>query len=647
MSVTDDTHNQPMFNFTSSQLSKLTPSMRVALLLHFEEEDTPLLFIEMSELIKNEKSNEWRESSRWIKFEEDVEGDWTRWSKPHVATLSLPNITELRSCILNGIFLMDADFSNLNQIFEKIITETVKSKLIAENKKSELQNLLCLPAVQFIKKSSKWRCKNPCSKDEDNTSINNFDMLRRLPINIEVCNILVGEVEFLQKSVAGLIRLKNSIIFEKLSEIPAPTKIIFILLCPKGHLEESKRIGRTLGTMLTDEVFRKIMYTTKIREHIIDGIDEFLSHVTIIPPGAWDTNSRLEPPEVMHTHEKRLQKLKHMVHHSKNHLEVIEDFDEDHESDPTLKRTGRLCGGLIEDIKRKIPWYKSDFTDALDMQCVATILFMYFALLAPIVTFGGLLEDATNQRMGAIENILSGALCGVIYSLFSGQPLTIIGSTGPILVFETILYDVCTNFNFEYLPFRFWVYIWTAVILFMIVITDLSALVSYITRFTEESFATLIAIIFIYEALLKMVKIGNHLDMVDYLDGDFNDSCQCILKNYTSQNDSDPNTTMDVLYTVPLRNCSALKGQYIGTTCHTVYDKLLMSLLLMIGTFFISTKLKELRHSCYFPTFIRRILSDFAVMIAIVLMTSIDIQHGPEEDGLLNLLAQILIGQPL
>lgn len=49
------------------------------------------------------------------------------------------------------------------------------------------------------------------------------------------------------------------------------------------------------------------MYTTKIREHIIDGIDEFLSHVTIIPPGAWDTNSRLEPPEVMHAHEKRLQ----------------------------------------------------------------------------------------------------------------------------------------------------------------------------------------------------------------------------------------------------------------------------------------------------------------------------------------------------
>ena len=49
-------------------------------------------------------------------------------------------------------------------------------------------------------------------------------MLRRLPINIEVCNILVGEVEFLQKSFAGLIRLKNSVIFEKFSEVNNPFK---------------------------------------------------------------------------------------------------------------------------------------------------------------------------------------------------------------------------------------------------------------------------------------------------------------------------------------------------------------------------------------------------------------------------------------
>lgn len=40
--------------------------------------------------------------------------------------------------------------------------------------------------------------------------------------------------------------------------------------------------------------------------------------------------------------------------------------------------------------------------------------------------------------------------------------------------------------------------------------------VSYITRFTEESFATLIAVIFIYEAICKLARIGSQLDVVNY-----------------------------------------------------------------------------------------------------------------------------------
>lgn len=42
-----------------------------------------------------------------------------------------------------------------------------------------------------------------------------------------------------------------------------------------------------------------------------------------------------------------------------------------------------------------------------------------------------------------MESLVCGALCGIVYGLCSGQPLTILGSTGPVLVFETILYDSC------------------------------------------------------------------------------------------------------------------------------------------------------------------------------------------------------------
>ena len=43
----------------------------------------------------------------------------------------------------------------------------------------------------------------------------------------------------------------------------------------------------------------------------------------------------------------------------------------------------------------------------------------------------------------ALESLLAGCIVGVTYALFSGQPLTILGSTGPILVFETIMYNFC------------------------------------------------------------------------------------------------------------------------------------------------------------------------------------------------------------
>jgi len=60
--------------------------------------------------------------------------------------------------------------------------------------------------------------------------------------------------------------------------------------------------------------------------------------------------------------------------------------------------------------------------------------------------------------------------------------------------------------DIDYLELRFWIGMWLALSLLVMVAFDLSALVRYITRFTEESFAMLIAIIFIFEALNKQYK---------------------------------------------------------------------------------------------------------------------------------------------
>lgn len=59
-----------------------------------------------------------------------------------------------------------------------------------------------------------------------------------------------------------------------------------------------------------------------------------------------------------------------------------------------LKRSGRLFGGLIKDVTRRYPQYLSDLRDALNPQCMAAIIFIYFAALSPAITFGGLLGES-------------------------------------------------------------------------------------------------------------------------------------------------------------------------------------------------------------------------------------------------------------
>lgn len=51
----------------------------------------------------------------------------------------------------------------------------------------------------------------------------------------------------------------------------------------------------------------------------------------------------------------------------------------------------------------------------------------------------------------AIESLFGASMTGIAYSLFAGQPLTILGSTGPVLVFEKILFKFCKYVFFLFL----------------------------------------------------------------------------------------------------------------------------------------------------------------------------------------------------
>ena len=91
---------------------------------------------------------------------------------------------------------------------------------------------------------------------------------------------------------------------------------------------------------------------------------------------------------------------------------------EGEEEDDPLRRTGRPFGGLIRDVRRRYPKYLSDFRDALNPQCIAAVIFIYFAALSPAITFGGLLGECRGH--GAAGAGWASAVCCPVRALREG-----------------------------------------------------------------------------------------------------------------------------------------------------------------------------------------------------------------------------------
>lgn len=56
--------------------------------------------------------------------------------------------------------------------------------------------------------------------------------MRKIPVGAEASNILVGEVDFLDKPLSAFIRLSQAVMLGDLTEVPVPTRFLFVLLGP-------------------------------------------------------------------------------------------------------------------------------------------------------------------------------------------------------------------------------------------------------------------------------------------------------------------------------------------------------------------------------------------------------------------------------
>lgn len=328
-----------------------------------------------------------------------------------------------------------------------------------------------------------------------------------------------------------------------------PTQFMLFLLGPTGAAEEHLDTIAGIARLMSDDEFRYEAGTAKSTT----ALEEALQHF----------EARVVPDPVPRS------------------TELTEG----------LSYSGRLFQGIKRDIARRLPHYVADFREGLHPKCIGSTLFLFFACLAPAVTFGGVMAIETGGQIGAVEMIAASAFCGVAFALMSGQPLIILGGTGPLLVFTAILFRLCSDMNIPFLASYAWVGIWSAAFLLILAVTEASCLMRYFTRFTDEIFSALISVIFIYEAIKSLVNIFRDLDVKQH------------------------------------------------------HDTALLSLLLALGTFYIAITLSRFRRSSYLRPRIREFVADFGPALAIGAMTIIsvwlnkvelDVLPAPDQFGTTN-----------
>ncbi|XP_067429557.1 electrogenic sodium bicarbonate cotransporter 4 isoform X2 [Thunnus thynnus] len=677
---------------------------------------TPTLFTEMDTLQHEGDELEWKESARWVKFEEKVEEGGERWSKPHVSTLTLHSLFELRTCLQTGSILLDLDGYSLPQIVEEIVDRQIADGLVNPDLKEKIIFVLLRKHRHQTKKPihrsladmgkssntatnrspqtnlsrstssasgihrstedlrsrqssslgrlhpSQSRSMNDISDTPSTDQLKN-KFMKKIPRDAEASNVLVGEVDFLDKPFVSFVRLAQATTLGGLTEVPVPTRFLFILLGPHGKTKSYNEIGRAIATLMVDDLFSDVAYKARDRDDLIAGVDEFLDEVIVLPPGEWDPKIRIEPPKKVPSADMRKSVL------NLNELGQMngsaggaaggedEELPAQHELGEELKFTGRIGGGLWLDIKRKMPFYCSDIYDGFHIQTISAVLFIYLGTVTNAITFGGLLGDATDNYQGVMESFLGTALAGTVFCVFGGQPLIILSSTGPILIFEKLLYEFSKNNGIDYMELRLWIGIHSCLQCFLLVLSDASYIIQYMTRFTEEGFSSLISFIFISDAIKKMVGSFKYYPINRGFKPDYITSyrCECIAPDQVPL--ADDNMTMLFNLTdldwsqLSKKECVKYSGTLVGNSCKYVPDLALMSFILFFGTYSMTVSLKKFKFSRYFPTKLRNLISDFSIIISILVFCGLDLLldldtpklHVPTEIKLRKLISDFAI----
>lgn len=684
------------------------------------------VFVELDELKYTEAGLQWKETARWIKYEEDVESVDNRWGKPHLAFLNFHALFSLRRGLEAGAVLLDLEERDLPSIAGRVVDKMIACDQIPVDQREAVIRVLLLRHKHIRENQSSFRLPSLASKStlvssdeklsrsatagsldgssnlrssvrkaglsnlfhvntfssflrnnsaEDTNVVSNGDvskdkvafkrsvshetytqididgdlgtqrdgvrknkeLMKKIPEGAEATAVLVGAVDFLKHPTIAFVRLAEGVMMDNLVEVPIPVRFMFVLLGPFHGEMDYHEVGRSISTLMSDKGFHEVAYRAHSRGQLLSAINEFLNASIVLPPTDWN-NKDLVPVDEIQEKASQMMKKKESIRSKRMADQAVAaaagDGDGGDRKPPPrdpLIRVGKPFYGLIQDVKIRYPKYLSDLKDGLDGQVVAAAIFIFFAALSAAITFGGMYGDKTHNFIGVGECLLMSSVNGMIFALFAAQPLLIVGATGPLMVFDMSLYSFAKTYELDFLSLRVWIGFWMTVFGLLVAAFEAVAIVKKMTRFTEEIFATLVCIIFIYEAVTKMIGIFKmHPLIAEYphINENNTEIMSGVMGNDTMGSDTMGNDTMlDTMFNTTLNatlNGTDAEVPHMKEEVTPQPNTALLSFILMMGTFIIAYKLKHFRNSKYLGRTVRRALGDFGVPISIVLMVLAD-----------------------
>lgn len=124
--------------------------------------------------------------------------------------------------------------------------------------------------------------------------------------------------------------------------------------------------------------------------------------------------------------------------------------------------------------------------------------------LLPALAYTLDMDRRTGGFYGVNESLFSSALAAMAFSTIGAQPLTIVGITGLISLFNYTIYDIIKMYDVTlYARFMCWTAIWAAIWHWLVAVLNLCDYMRYVTDFSSETFGMYVGIIYMSKSRFK------------------------------------------------------------------------------------------------------------------------------------------------